>query len=63
MKQFCKWWLCVFVVFGIANGVMFAQVEWMPDPNLRQAVRGTLGLPDETPLTQAEMQQLTRLDV
>ncbi len=62
MKQFCKWWLYVFVVFGIANGVTFAQVEWMPDPNLRQTVRGTLGLPDETLLTQAEMQRLTRLD-
>ncbi len=62
MKQFCKWWLYVFVVFGIASGVTFAQAEWMPDPHLRQAVRDTLELPDETPLTQAEMQRLTRLD-
>lgn len=62
MKQFCKWWLCVFVGFSIASGVTSAQDEWMPDANLRQAVRDTLGLPDETPLAQAEMQRLTRLD-
>ena len=62
MKQFCKWWLCVFVVFGIANGVPLAQNEWMPDPNLRQAVRKALELSDEIPLTQPIMNQLTRLD-
>ena len=62
MKQFCKWWLCVSVIFDIAGGITSAQEDWMPDPNLRQAVRDTLGLPDETPLTQAEMQRLTRLD-
>lgn len=59
MKQFC---LYVFVVFGIANGVTFAQAEWMPDPNLRQTVREALGLPDEVPLTQLRMNLLTGLD-
>ncbi len=34
----------------------------MPDPNLRQAVREALELPDEIPLTQPIMNQLTRLD-
>ena len=63
MKQFCKWWLCVFVIFGIASGVTSAQEEWMPDPNLRQAVRGALELPDEIPLTQLLMNQLMKLDV
>ena len=63
MKQFCKWWLCVFVVFGIASGVTSAQEEWMPDPNLRQAVREALELPDEIPLTQLLMNQLMKLDV
>ena len=62
MKQFCKWWLCVFVVFGIASGVTLAQEEWIPDPNLRQAVREALELPDEIPLTQPMMNQLTGLD-
>ena len=62
MKQFCKWWLCVFVVFGIASDVTSAQEEWMPDPNLWQAVREALELPDEVPLTQLLMDQLTGLD-
>ncbi len=62
MKQFCKWWLCVFVGFGIACSVASAQEEWMPDPNLRQAIREVLELPDEIPLTQLLMNQLTGLD-
>ena len=62
MKQFYKWWLCVFVIFGIASGVTSAQEEWMPDPNLRQVVQEALELPDEIPLTQIEVQRLTRLD-
>ena len=43
--------------------VAFAQVVEIPDPNLRAAVRQTLNLPDTTPLTQAAMARLTRLDV
>ena len=38
-----------------------AQVVEIPDPNLRQAVRETLALPNEVPLTQAEMLGLVRL--
>ena len=34
----------------------------MPDPNLRRAVRKTLELPDEVPLTQLAMNQLTGLN-
>ena len=30
----------------------------VPDPNLRQAIRDTLSLPDEVPLTQLEMLRL-----
>ena len=62
MKQFCKWWLCVFVVFGVASGVTSAQEKWMPDPNLRQAVRKSLELPADALLTQLEMKGLTGLD-
>ena len=40
----------------------FAQVVGIPDPNLRSAIRGALELPDEIPLTQPEMQRLTKLD-
>lgn len=63
MKQFCGLWLYVLVVLGVASGVASAQEEWMPDPNLQQALREVLELPDEIPLTQIEMQRLTRLDV
>ena len=62
MKQFCKWWLCVFVVFSIVDGIASAQEDWMPDANLRQAVRETLELPDDVLLTQVEMKRLTGLD-
>ena len=34
----------------------------IPDPYLRQLIRETLSLPDEVPLTQGQMLQLTRLD-
>ena len=47
---------------ALQAGVTSAQEEWMPDPNLRQAVREALELPDEIPLTQPIMNQLTRLD-
>ena len=62
MKQFCKWWLCVFVVFSIVDGIASAQENWMPDANLRQAVQEALELPDGVPLTQPIMNQLTVLD-
>ena len=63
MKRFCIACLCVFVILGMASGVTSAQEAWMPDPNLRQAVREALGLADGTLFTQAEMQRLTKLDI
>ena len=63
MKQFCKWWLCVFVIFGIASGVTSAQEEWMPDPNLRQAIRETQELLENVPLTIKDLQNLFGLVV
>lgn len=50
--------LCMFIMCSVAS----AQEEWMPDPNLRQAVREALELPDEVTLAQPLMNQLTRLD-
>ena len=38
-----------------------AQVVDIPDPNLRQAIRETLQLPVNTPITQQDMLQLTEL--
>ena len=62
MKQFCRLCLCVLIVLGIVSGVTSAQEAWMPDANLRQAVREALELPDDTPLTQLIMNQLTELN-
>ena len=58
MRQIFIVGLCVLIVCSVAS----AQEEWMPDPNLRQAVREALELPDEIPLTQPLMNQLTKLD-
>ena len=38
-----------------------AQVVQIPDPNLENAIRAELNLPDEIPITQQEMLRLTRL--
>ena len=62
MKQFHKWWLCVFVIFGMASGVTSAQEEWMPDPNLQQVVRESLGLSEGKSFKPEHLLQLTRLD-
>ena len=40
--------------------VAYGQVVEMPDPNLRQAIRATLGLPDEAALTREKMLGLVR---
>ena len=62
MKNFCRCYLYIFILFGIVWSAASEEKEWMPDPNLRVAVREALGLSDERLLTQVEMQQLTRLD-
>ncbi len=59
MKQIFTACLCFLIVGSGAS----AQEAWMPDANLRQAVREALGLADGTLFTQAEMQQLTKLDI
>ena len=52
---------CSFIIFTYWSGIVSAQLVDIPDPNLREAVRETLALPDEIPLTQQEMLRLTRL--
>ena len=56
-------YLFVFVIASILLTVqsVSAQLVEIPDPNLRKAVRETLALPDEIPLTQQEMLRLKRL--
>ncbi|MDE0683537.1 MAG: hypothetical protein OXI63_11525, partial [Candidatus Poribacteria bacterium] len=54
--------LCVTIV----TNPIFAE-DWLPDPNLRMAIRETLreeiGLPDHTPLTKEHLKHFTHLDV
>ena len=40
--------------------VVSREIVEIPDPNLRQAVKDTLGLPDEAALTEGEMSRLVR---
>ena len=53
--------LCLLLYIALCSDA-FAQVFDIPDPNLRSAIREALELPDEIPLTQPEMQRLTKLD-
>ncbi len=62
MKKIFRYHLYIFILLGIACSIASAQEEWIPDPNLRQAVREALELPDEIPLTQLEIKRLTALE-
>ena len=54
---------CVFLTLLLTTLTVSAQeTEWMPDPNLRQAVREELGLRDDIRLTQHGMKTLRGLD-
>ena len=50
------------VVLLLWSTLSSAQVVEVPDPNLRDAIQETLGLPAESPLTQQVMERLTGLD-
>ena len=51
-------YLCFLLGFYIICGTASAQENWMPDPNLRQAVRKKLGTPDNIPLIPQDMRRL-----
>ena len=60
--------LLAFVVIGVTLGMSPLQAEdWLPDRNLRLAVRAVLreerGLPDNTPLRKEHLRLLTRLSI
>ena len=49
----------IFVVLGILiDTCLCVEVDWIPDPALREAVRETLELPAEVPLTKNHMRDL-----
>ena len=63
MKQIYAYTLYFIFLFSIASGVTLAQEEWMPDPNLRAAVREKLNLSRNTPLTVLHLERLYDLVV
>lgn len=57
-----KIWTRIVIVLSLVCGIASAQEDWMPDANLRQAVRDQLALPAERPLLKADMKRLTGLE-
>ena len=57
--------LLVFLVTAtlLITTIAFAQVVEIPDTNLESAIRETLNIPDNTPITQQDMLQLMTLDI
>lgn len=58
MKPVYTYILYFLFLFGIACSMSSAQDEWMPDPNLQQAVRKKLEIPDNILLTPPDMHRL-----
>ena len=62
MTILARCWVCSFIIFTYWSSTVSAQLVDIPDPNLEKAIREKLVLPDEIPITQQEMLQLTGLD-
>ena len=62
MTTLARCCVCSFIIFTYWCSTISAQLADIPDPNLKQAIREKLVLPDEIPITQQEMLQLTGLD-
>ena len=62
MTTLARCCVCSFIIFTYWCSTISAQLVDIPDPNLKQAIREKLVLPDEIPITQQEMLQLTGLD-
>ena len=56
-----RYCLCVLILLPFCY-IALAEEDWMPDDNLRQAVRDQLELPVDIPLTQLEMKRLVGLE-
>ena len=62
MTTLARCCICSFIIIIHWCSTVSAQLVDIPDPNLKQAIRDSLKLPDEIPLTQQEMLRLTDLD-
>lgn len=61
MTNLARCCVCSFIIFIHWYNPASSQVVDIPDPNLESAIRETLALPDEVPLTQLVMKQLIRM--
>ena len=62
MRTLARCCTCSFIILVHWCSTISAQLVDIPDPNLRQVIQETLGLPDEIPLTQPDILRLTGLD-
>ena len=60
--SFSRLLVCAAVAILLIAQSVSAQIVEIPDPNLRQAIRETLQLPDGVPITQLEMSRLRELE-
>ena len=64
MKRFYTLFLILLMITTWIPYLANAQEEdWMPDPNLRKAVRETQDIPKDVPLTIRDLQKMTGLVV
>ena len=64
MKRFYAFFLILLAITTwIPNFANAQEEDWMPDPNLRKAVRQKLQIDTNTVLTKADMLQLAALDI
>ena len=61
MTTLARCCVCSFIIFTYWCSTISAQLVDIPDPNLKQAIREALELPDEIPITQPEMLRLKTL--
>ena len=54
----------VIITLFITTNIAYAQgLEWMPDPNLRKAVREEMGVPEGVPITEVDIAKVVRLNI
>ena len=52
------------IALFIGINIAYAQgLDWMPDPNLRKAVREEIGVPEGVPITEVDIAKVVRLNV
>ena len=61
MKQFYRGCLCILIMFSFTS-IASAQEDWMPDLNMRKAIREALQLPNDVPITDANMANLVAFE-